>query len=39
MGVRTTITLDEVNSLLSSCNISFERLEAMLDGISELKFY
>ncbi|CAA6812056.1 MAG: Type II homoserine kinase [uncultured Sulfurovum sp.] len=38
MGVRTTITLDEVNSLLSSCNISFERLEATSDGISDTTY-
>lgn len=38
MGVRTTITLDEVNSLLFSYNISFEKLVATLDGISDTTY-
>ena len=38
MGVRTTITLDEVNSLLFSYNIAFKKLEATSDGISDTTY-
>ena len=35
MGIRTDITLDEINQLLENYAISFVKLEITIDGISD----